>query len=305
MFFFFGGKNLPPSMRRFLRGLMIGSVILFLVGLVIPWIAYAWTFLAGVVFLFALWYAVQNPTARRSINQMRAERGTAEREYREYQREPLAYTRPQPRTDISQEQAQLAREASDRALRAAGLDPASVRLGLHDIGLMVYRGKTTPANVARTESIRDDASHIRPFMRLQSPLPKALDQPISFELTNEQGDIRFKSTESYSVRPGENLITPRTWLPLQDSHQTHGTPAGNWSLTIRIGETVYAVHSFHWRVVPPNVASASQVELNSDGELAETGASARLSGNRPLSLEELLAEQDDAPPQQLRDKKGK
>lgn len=270
---FFKGGNIPPGLRRFFTALVIGGIVLVLLQIVFSSISLSWL-TTGLVVLFAAWYAQRGADADEDKRFNQRMGHTFEPLYRE-ERSPAIERKTQ------------AQEAAELALRNAGHDPQTLKLHLHDIGLMVYRGPENPAAVARVEPIRMDASHIRPFIKLQSPLPKSLAQEVTFEVLDQDGTPYFRNTGEYEVRPGANLLTPKNWLPLQ------GAPLhGRWMMRVLLGSTPLAVHRFKWRVPPAQ--SIRELALNSDGELEE--ATSRLSQG-PMSLDELLSDQNNDLPQ--------
>jgi hypothetical protein len=274
MFFFFGGRNLPPGLRRFLIGLSLGSVALFLFQIAFLNLPLSWLS-AGLVVLFAAWYAQRSLQAEddKRFNRRRAgQRQSFEPMYRE-EFVPIV-ERPTP-----------AQEAAERALRRAGHNPDTIKLKLHDIGLMVYRGAENPATVARLEAVRSDATHLRPYMKLHSPLPKELLQEVTFEVWDDAAEPRFRNAGDYEVRPGMNIITPKNWMRVPDD-----SVQGNWEMRILLGTTLLASHQFRWR--KPST-QAAPINLTSDGELED--AASRLA-DRPMSLDELLSDQGDESP---------
>jgi hypothetical protein len=283
MFFFFGGRGLPPGLRRFLTGLMLGSVALFMFqgAARVPLSALS----AGLIVLFAAWYAQRGDRERteRTEHEKRFNQRSIGHDYKPMYREERA---PLVETHSP------AQEAAERALRNAGHDPEALRLRLQDIGLMVYRGSNNPASVARLEAIRADASHLRPFVKLHSPLPKALVQEVTFEIVDEDGTAHFRNAGEYEVRPGANLLTPKNWLPLENLPID-----GKWLMRVLVGETPLAIHKFKWRTPATAQSAQPEISLSSDGEIED--ATSRLS-RMPMSLDELLADQssDDADEQQ-------
>lgn len=215
-----------------------------------------------------------------------------------------------PTTPMRAAQSGVGQETADRALRMAGYDPADLPIKLSDLGLMIYADSTDPVAVAREEAVkggRIGVTHVRPFIRLGNPLPRATQQNMTFEIVDQQGVTHFQDSASYTITPGSNFITTQTWLPLDDL-----TPEGEWMLRVRMGDTPLAVHRFGWRelpaydplppeqnrarAAPPYAAKKPEVKLASDGEIQDLGSRSRRLADEPLSLEDLLSDQSTRSP---------
>jgi hypothetical protein len=282
-FFFFGGSfnRLPPGVRRFINGVSFGALLTFylIVQFRAPELFYLGLFLAPII---GLSFAMRTPRQPQQRRRTAPFEGRFDRDF-DYQ----ASAKP------DQARASPAAEASDRALRLAGYDPESVRVRLEDIGLLIYTGGREPTAIARLDAVRQDASHIRPFIRLRSPLGYATTQRITFELTDAQGAIFYRAAEDYAVNPGLNLVAPNTWLPLAKLNAQ-----GHWILQVILGKTRLAVHPFRWQAVtaptsqPIFTAVSGDIVLNTDGELATMRAATERLRTQPLSLDDLLADQE-------------
>ncbi len=180
-----------------------------------------------------------------------------------------------------------AQEVAQRALRRAGYDPEALPVDLLDIGFLIYRGGTKPSGVVRDEAIRTDVTHIRPYLRLDYPLRQIGQELIRFELLDAAGSVHYKDEAWYDLQPGDNFLTPKTWLPLY-----HQALDGRWMLRVTAGETPFAVHVLRWKQVRKSEFRAA---LDSDGEIDdEVQATIDQSASKPLSLDELLSDQTPA-----------
>jgi len=269
MIFFFGFGNLPPGWRRFLSGAMVAALLLLLLelfteipvfefGLLVPAIALGagyWNYIRGV-----------------------------------------DRTRPVP-SELEQaiekpKEAPKDAEVASRAMRQAGLKPETARVQLTDVGMLVYRGSKQVAAIARGEPVMTSATHIRPFIRLDSPLKATVSQEITYQVIDASGRAVLRDVNVHRVEPGENFLPAKSWLPVSDE-----TVFGRWTLQVRLGQTLIGLHRFRWANAEPIVAD-DFIAVQSDGELDLAAIRSRLNDHEPMTLEELLADQ--TPPQQTR-----
>lgn len=184
----------------------------------------------------------------------------------------------------AQNEAESPKAVAERALHRAGLDQRQLAVHLNDVGLLVYCGGQHPEAIARDESIRSDATHVRPFMRLNFPLQQNGGDTIRFELLDAQGQVRYSDESWYDLMPGDNFLTTKTWLPLHDE-----IPDGHWTLRVVVGETPFAVHLLRWH---KRHLSGLRARLQSDGEIDDqVRVAAAQPLSKPLSLDELLSDQ--------------
>jgi hypothetical protein len=183
------------------------------------------------------------------------------------------------------EVARIRRNAS-QAMQRAGRNPKESPLRLIDIGVLVYEGSTQP-QIYRSTEIGTDSTHIRPFMVVDNPdRDTTAEGIIRFNLIDEDGKLRFTNRSKYTVKPGQNFITPPTWLPLHDQ-----SVSGKWSMHINIGTgDVFAIHEFGWF----KVGGQLRAQFTGDGEIDEVAYS--FQPGESLSLDELLAHQGEEAP---------
>jgi hypothetical protein len=177
-----------------------------------------------------------------------------------------------------------AQEVADRAMTRAGHVVSEASIHLDDIGLLVYDDLKTP-KIYRTTDIPTDAAYVRPFIVLSQPeMPGASGYGVlRFSLIDGKRKLRFTSRAKYRLHPGQNFVTPPTWLPLA-GEQLEQT----WMLHIMLSDTPLAIINFDWL----QVGGTMRARFNGDGEidaqtLQQLGGAAQV----PLSLDELLADQ--------------
>jgi hypothetical protein len=183
--------------------------------------------------------------------------------------------------------ASIAQAVADEAMERAGriLDEDSIHL--NDIGLLVYDDEKNP-RIYRTSDVPTDACHIRPFIVLFQPeMPEGSGSGVlRFSLIDERRILRYTSRAKYRLHPGQNFVTPPTWLPLARQNID-----GPWSLVVTIGDTPLGIIDFDWLQVGGEV----RAQFNGDGEIDErTRRRLDLRKQEQVSLGELLADQVDA-----------
>jgi hypothetical protein len=179
-----------------------------------------------------------------------------------------------------------AQAVADEAMERAGrvLDENSIQL--NDIGLLVYDDEKNP-KIYRTSDVPTDACHIRPFIVLFQPeMPEGSGSGvIRFSLVDEKRTLHYTSRAKYKLHPGQNFVTPPTWLPLAGQQID-----GPWLLVVTIGDTSLGVIGFDWL----RVGGELRAQFDGDGEIDErTRRWLDLRAQRPVSLDELLASQAD------------
>ncbi len=175
--------------------------------------------------------------------------------------------------------------AAELAMRRTGNRADRTALYLLDVGLLVYHGEHSDPRIYRLSEIPTDATHIRPFAVLYQPhMEDASGQGVvRFNLIDENWRLRYTSRAQYLVKTGENFITPKTWLPLND--QQVGAP---WTMEVNVGDRLLGVHEFGWL----EVGGELRAEFNGEGELDEKRRRwAELSMQQPVSVDALLEEQ--------------
>ncbi|GAB4512579.1 MAG: hypothetical protein OHK0046_12340 [Anaerolineae bacterium] len=179
-----------------------------------------------------------------------------------------------------------------RAVRRAGLDPNALSVLPVNIGLLMYYEDNPPVIYAN-RPVEDDSDYIQPFVELRVPVNAT--GRIRFEIVNGRGETVFRQEDSYYLERGRNLITPATRLPV---HEELGLD-GRWELRVTADNVVIARHIFSWEAVEDSSEPAVNRHIGEDGEISSE-LRAALAENRlqRLSLDELLAYQDDPEPPQ-------
>jgi hypothetical protein len=176
-----------------------------------------------------------------------------------------------------------------KAVERAGLNPDEVKVLPVDIGVMAFRGDQDPA-VYRTRPVLDDVDYIQPFVQLRLPT-KAMGK-IRFEILDTDGQVLFIHEDMHQLVRGRNLITPTARLPIHDAQAMHGP----WQLRVTADGLALATHTFEWQ---ESTSKTIRRHLTDDGEIG-SGLRVALAENRlqKMSLDELLAAQDDGAEQQ-------
>lgn len=170
------------------------------------------------------------------------------------------------------------------AVQRAGLDPAETHVLPVDIGVMAFSADQDPT-IYRTRPVLDDVDYIQPFVQLR--LPTRAKGLIRFEILDSDGQVMFVHEEDHEFQRGRNLITPAARLPIHDAHAMHD----GWHLRVSADGVLIAEHEFAWEESSSTVIRRSMSE---DGELSgEVRAMMADSRLQRISLDELLAEQDD------------
>jgi hypothetical protein len=179
----------------------------------------------------------------------------------------------------------IAQEVANRAMENANNSPHARGIRLLDIGMLAYDGGKQP-KVSRAEAIPASATHLRPYMVIHFPYQQSAQGRITFELIDDNEQVRFVAAQRYEIVPGQNFLTPQNWLPMGDQE-----PGGNWSLRISIGDQVLALHDFK---ITPDAGAAFRSYLRPDGEIDEWLAkSAEQSATERMSLDDLIGDQEE------------
>jgi hypothetical protein len=171
-----------------------------------------------------------------------------------------------------------------QAVSAAGQDPSEVSVLVTDIGVMAARPAEAMA-IYRTWTIPDDAVYAHPFVQVR--VPTKASGRLRFELLDGQGQVVFVDEGMYNLQEGKNLISPPTRLPLEGARALHG----RWSLRISADGIPLALHRFEFQEV---ARSKVRRHMGEDGEIhADLHRPLEDVGRKKMSLDELLADQDD------------
>ncbi len=175
-----------------------------------------------------------------------------------------------------------------RAVEEAGLDPESVKVLATDIGVMAFKSDDDPM-IYRTRPVLDDIDYLQPFVQLRLP-QKAVGR-IRFEVLDSDGQVIFIHEDRHQLERGRNLITPAARLPVHDAQAMHD----DWELRVSADGVLLATHYFEWEESTTKVVRR---HLSEDGEISsELRATMAESRLQKLSLDDLLAEQEDEEPQ--------
>lgn len=178
-----------------------------------------------------------------------------------------------------------------QAVRRANLDPNDLPVLPVDIGFISFRGDDNPT-LHRTMPVDDDVDYIQPFVQIR--IPRTAAGRIKFEIFDHTGQKIFAHEDNYQLQRGRNLVIPSTRLPIHDEQEMDG----RWELRITAGSQVLARHVFEWA---NSEGSDFQRHIGEDGEISSelraVLAEARL---QQMSLDELLAHQEDNGQQQMR-----
>jgi hypothetical protein len=185
---------------------------------------------------------------------------------------------------IAESKIPAAQKAAHTAMLRAGHKPKPSQPHLDDIGLLVYDGDASP-QIVRLNDIQTDSTHIRPFVVVNIPRVRSggVHGILRFNLIDGFKRLRFTSRAQYALQPGQNFITPSTWLPLQDQELSD-----TWTLEVTIGQLLLGVHEFGWL----HVGGQVRAQFDGDGEIdLTTRRWLDLQRNERVSLDELLADQ--------------
>ncbi len=179
-----------------------------------------------------------------------------------------------------------------RAVADAGHRPEDMPVLPVDIGVLAHRGDEPP-QLYRTQAVPDDVDYIQPYVQLR--IPTRAQGTVTFELLDDRGELLFYREEPHTFNAGLNLIVPERRLPVHDALDMD---EGAWTLRVSADGTVLAVHGFGWREASESIVVG---HIKDDGEISnELRAAMAESRLESMSLDELLAFQDDKPPRQQR-----
>ncbi len=205
--------------------------------------------------------------------------------------------------DIFQDNAPLPSPAKDsatkdgvqkhalQAVRAAGGNPETLKVMPVDLGLLSFRGGDDPV-IHQTAPVGDDVDYVQPYVQLR--VPQSATGRIRFELLDSQRLSVYVFEDVYQLKRGNNLILPKTRLPIQDTLDMDG----KWTLVISVQgqesgtRRELARHTFGWEDTEA-VASGIRAHIAEDGEISnELRAALADNRNQKMSLDELLSFQD-------------
>lgn len=179
-----------------------------------------------------------------------------------------------------QRQQQLAKIGL-QAMRNAGYEASHLRVT--DIGLLTYRTPNQP-KIVRMTPVHTDTRYLRPFVEMSGS--QRGETLVSLELFDDHDKPYFVG-EIRARLAGKTRLVPQTWLPLADLE----APIGRWWIVVRVNGMVMAAHPFTWVALHDNDILN---QLRNDGEINDELRQAVRAGKfRPMSLDELLADQEE------------
>lgn len=177
---------------------------------------------------------------------------------------------------------------ADEAVRRAGIDPDRAGLTLTDVGLIVYGPEPRPV-VHRELAVPDTADYVQPFAELKAV--RAARGVLTFELVDPAGEVVYRREEQQQIKAGKTAVIARTRLPMGD----HFDFSQGWTLRLYANDVLLAEHPFGW-FDPSNRTEALREVMSNDGELtADLSALMEDEGFQPMSLDDLLGEEEAAP----------
>lgn len=181
-----------------------------------------------------------------------------------------------------------------RAVHAAGHNPDDLPVLPVDLGMIVFFNDEAPA-VYRTSEVPDDADYIQPFIEMRVPVDAT--GKVRFELLDAQGKTVFVHEDYHELRRGRNLISPSARLPIHDELQLDTA----WQLNVYGDGVLLVCHDFMWQPMREQPGTHIRKHIGEDGEISsELRAIMAESRLQPLSLDDLLADQEEAAAQQRR-----
>lgn len=180
------------------------------------------------------------------------------------------------------------------AVHAAGHNPDDLPVLPMDLGMIVFFNNEAPA-VYRTSDVPDDADYIQPFVELRVPVDAT--GKVRFELLDAQGKPVFVHEDYHELRRGRNLISPSARLPIHDELELDTF----WRLNVYGDGVLLVRHEFMWQPMREQPGTHIRKHIGEDGEISsELRAIMAESRLQPLSLDDLLADQEEAAQQQRR-----
>ncbi len=173
--------------------------------------------------------------------------------------------------------------AAQQAMRRAGYEGGAAYVRVVDVGLLAYRELDEP-RLVRYNDVWTDTQYIRPFVGVS--VPHAARGTIRMEIRDNDDRLRYVDETRYDLDAGSNTLLPGTWLPLRDQSAV----TGYWTLHVRVGDTLLAVHRFGWQVAGDQLRHY----IEADGEISpELQQALNEQSSQAISLAQLLSGQDD------------
>lgn len=169
--------------------------------------------------------------------------------------------------------------AARRAMQRAAYEGGDAYVRVVDIGLLAYRELDEP-RLVRYNDVWNDTQYLRPFVGLW--VPHAARGTIRMELRDGDDRLRYVDETRYDLDAGSNTLLPGTWLPLREQQAA----TGYWTLHVRVGDTLLAVHRFGWQ------PSGSELRhyIEADGEISpELQQALDAQPSQAVSLAQLLS----------------
>ncbi len=176
-----------------------------------------------------------------------------------------------------------------RAAERAGHRAGDMQVLPVDVGMLGFRAGDDPV-VYRSQPVNADIDYLQPFVQLR--LPRRAVGRVRFEIADADGQMLFIHEDMHQLQRGRNLVMPSARLPIHDAQAMHGP----WELRVSADGVPLATHRFDWR---ESKEQTVRRHMREDGEMSsELRAAIVDSAPADLSLDELLAYQDEAERQQ-------
>lgn len=191
-----------------------------------------------------------------------------------------------------------AREAFERARRRGGMiDPG---LTLLDVGLITVQTGRAGMDLAMTRDVSQDEDGVRPFIQLHvQPVLADREARIRFELIDGNGARQYVHEMRTYLREGEMNLLADQQLPLAKNPKI---AAGDWDLRVFVDGSMIGALSF--TLIPSLSDRFRQPGTDVQGaasrladEITDEESQSLPADDRPMSLEELLRQRGNRPPQ--------
>jgi hypothetical protein len=169
-----------------------------------------------------------------------------------------------------------------KAVRSAQQNPDTLSVLPTDIGLITFIHDVAPG-VYRTQDVPDDLDYVQPFVELRVPVDAR--GKVRFEIIDATGKPVFIHEDYHDLRRGRNLVSPGARLPVHDELEIGSA----WQIRVYADGILLATHLFYWYTPMEGIRQ----HIGEDGEISsELRAIVAESRLQPLSLDDLLAEQE-------------